>query len=496
MKKVKKILLLLIAVLIIVIVAAIRIYHYSILSKISKATESLESSVEPYFIKLTEIEPDGNIHIREYYRENDITVSRQTTKKDEEQVTESLSWSSLDEEFCNEYFANYENQQEDGKKIKTLVCAVESEERLKDDVNNIGFVNYYAYSLNQLEMEHDDIWLKIRNEINDTFFYPAVSSGEYKGRECYTLKPYGTHANLKIYVDKETFLTVAAERWSSTEDGVYFSEYEYLTEAPEGIYEKPNPEDFDEVSFMDSAENNIDSKIKLIAEKPISGTNLKPGEQLVENVEVKEDEELNFLKLTPNETGIINFEIYNLETYNKFREKYSNLRELTEEDFEAYYVAIAYKIGEKLNYLEQYESKETWKFNFVVNGEKSNKESLLLAIIPNESRNRSTIFVESDEKLKINAETAMNTANNSLTEIEEYFDLEFETYVGYTDDHLDLLTKEEFSKMEYIKTPISGKERICWNLHYKANNHETINSMDVYVDAITGEIIGAKNIYK
>ena len=42
----------------------------------------------------------------------------------------------------------------------------------------------------------------------------------------------------------------------------------------------------------------------------------------------------------------------------------------------------------------------------------------------------------------------MNTANASITEIEEYFGLEFETYIGYTDDHLDLLTKEEFANME------------------------------------------------
>lgn len=490
MKKIKKIIFL-VVLIVIVFIAAIRVYHYSILSKISKVTESLESSLEPYFIKVKEIEPDGTVYISEHYRENNIAVSRRTTQKDDETTTTSLSWSSLDEEFCNMYLANYE-QQEDGNELKTLTCVAQSEERLNQELN-IRFVNFFAYTLDEVEFEHAKIWVKIRNEIEDIFFYPAVSSGEYKGKECYVFKPF---RYMKVYVDKETFLTVATERWSNTGDGYYFCEYEYLTEAPEGIYEKPNPEDFDEVSFWDSAKENIDSRSKLIAEKPISGTNLKAGEQLVENVELKNNENLNFLKLTPNETGIIKFEIYNLETYNKFREMYSDLRELTEEDFEAYYAVIAYKVGEKLNYLEQYESKEAWQFNFVVNGEKSNKESLLLAVIPNESGNRSTVFVESDEKLKINAETAMNTANNSLTEIEEYFDLEFETYVGYTGDHLDLLTKEEFSEMEYIKTPISGKERICWNLHYRANNHETINYMNVFVDATTGEIIGAINSYK
>lgn len=493
MKKVKKIIFVII-LFVIILVAAIRIYHYTILSRISKVTESLESSGEPYFIKTTDREPNGTIHIREFYRENNIAVSRTTTQNGDEAFVSSISWSSLDEEFCNTYWANYEKEGEN--EIKTLMCVAQNKERLKEDEFEKGFVNFHSYKFPSLEFESDiSLWDKIRLEIENKFFYPVVSTEEYNGVECYSFKPYRS-GHQKLYVDKETLLTIAAESFGNNRDEVYINEYEYLTEAPEGIYEKPNPEDFDEVSFMDSAKENIDSRSKLIAEKAISGTNLKAGEQLVENVELKENEELNFLKLTPNESGIIYFEIYNLETYNKFREKYSALRELTEEDFEAYYAVIAYKVGEKLNYLEQYESKEAWKFNFVVNGEKSNKESLLLAVVPNESGNRSTVFVESDEKLKIDAETAMNTANATLTEIEEYFDLEFETYIGYTDDHLDLLTKEEFVNMEYIKTPVVGTEPICWNLHYRANDHETINYMNVFVDATTGNIIGAINSYK
>lgn len=486
MKKLKKIVLTII-LLIVIIFLAIRIYHYSILSKISKTTESLESSFNPYFIKQTVINPDGSCNIEENYRENNIAVSIYTTQKEGENTETARTWETLDENFCNEYHASYTEEK------STLICVVQDKSWIESDFS-INFINYWSYKFPTLEFETDiTLWDKIKNEIQCKILYPVVECEKYKDEECYAFYPFGSNSHMRMYMDKETYLPIAIKSWNQDKSEVYIREFEYLTEAPEGVYEKPNPEDFDVVAFADYSNNSDD---KLIAEKPISGTSLEPGEMLVENVEIKDNEELNFLKLTPNESGIINFEIDTLETYNKFRGKYSSLRELNEEDFEAYYVAIAYKIGEKLNYLDCLESKEAWKFNFVVNSEKSNKESLLVAIIPNESKNNQVVFVESNEKIKIDAETAINISSENLDEIEKYFELEFETYLGYLDDHLDLLTKEEFAEMEYIKTPIAGEERVCWNLHYRVYEHETINYIEVYVDAITGNLIGAKKFYK
>ena len=99
MKKIKKIILL-VALIIIIFIVAIRVYHYSILSKISKTTESLESSFEPYFIKVTQINADGSCNIDENYRENNVAVSIYTTKKDGEVTGTSKSWSFLEESFC------------------------------------------------------------------------------------------------------------------------------------------------------------------------------------------------------------------------------------------------------------------------------------------------------------------------------------------------------------------------------------------------------------
>lgn len=491
MNKVKKISIVIIFFAIIIFVC-IRIYDYSILSKISKTTKKLKNSGEPYFVKNTEINPDGKIYIREFYRENDIAVSKNTTKEGDTIKEKSFTWMTRREnEFCNTYYADY-NQEIDG--LKYLTCVARNEEKLiSEEFERTGFVNFYSYEFPTISFESEmNFFEKVMFEIKNKFFYPSISTEEYKGIKCYT---FTLSKHMKYYVDKDTCFTVAVEHLGSNENEIYITEYEYLNEAPEGVYEKPNPEDFDKVMFADYASNTIDTNNKLIAEKPISGTELEAGEQLVENIELKDNEELNFLNLTSDESGIINFEIYNLETYNKFREKYSGLRELTEEDFEYYYVVIAYKINQKLNYIEQFASKESWRFNFVVSSENAKNDTILLAVIPTESGNRNVDFVESAVKLKIDAEEAMNIANNECRKIEEYFDLEFETYIGYSEDCLKLLTKEMFSEMEYIKTPIVGEERVCWKLHYRVNNHEKINYMELYVDAITGDVIGAKNYY-
>lgn len=486
MKKIKKILILCLVAIIILIVAT-RIYYYSILSKISKTTMDFVSSSEPYFIKITRNDVfigDGQIIIDEYYRNNNASVHKCSTSDGENNILEITSWEFLNEEFCNSYIANYEN--ENG--LKELTCITRNKERLmEEEFNNTKGIIYDLYTLGKIEFETDNIFTKLKNEIKYRFFYPIVVTEEYNGKKCYAIDPFGSGYK-KIYVDKESLLTVAAQYKDKDKKIASIIEYEYLKQAPDGVFEKPDPEDFDVVNFSDEAFGEIYHR-KLIAENPITGTDLKPGEQLIENVEIAQGEELNFLKLTPNESGIIKFGIDYLDTYNKFRENYSGLRELTEKDFESYFVVIAYKTGEKLNYLQQYASNEAWRWNFVVDGEKNNRESLLLAIIPKESGNSSTVFVESDKKLKIDAEKAISIAEEVRGEFEEYFNLKFLPYIGYKDDRLDLLTKEEFAEMDYIKTPISGEERICWKLHYRTED-EKINYIDIYVDAITGQIIG------
>lgn len=488
MKKVRKIVLLVLCVIIIFIIA-IKLYRFSVLTKISNASKEFNNYSGNYYITLTETDNLTGMEqkrFKEFYRENGISVYRESECYGEEKKIKAISWRGIEEEFCSSYFVNFNDDE-----TKELCCETNNEDRLKEDEFNNSSNIVEFYTLERIDFETEGILGNIKNKIRETLFYPVVLSENYKGRDCYLFDPFGT-GHRKMYVDKETLLTVAVYYFNEdNDDYVLKKEFEYLDKAPDGVFEKPNPEEFDIVQFNDSAWSPGTVSSKLIAEASITGTNLEPGEQLVENVELKENEELNFLKLTPNEMGITYFDIHFLETYNKFKEKYSALRELTQKDFESYFVVIAYKQGEKLNYLQQFSSSESWTWNFVVNSEKSNKDSLLLMVVPKESGNKGEVFVDSDEKIKIDAEKAISVTEENRSEIEKYYGVEFQPFLGYKADHLELLTKEKFAEMDYIETPLAGQERICWNINYNVHNEE-VHHINVFVDAITGDIIGGK----
>lgn len=485
MKKVKKIILSVIIILLILFLG-IRIYHYSILSKISKTTENLESSFEPYFIKVTQINADGSCNIDENYRENNVAVSIYTTQKDGEVTGTSKSWSFLEESFCNEYHASYIEDE------STLMCAIQNEDRIKEEFNTV-FINYWSYKFPNLRFETDLTFFdKVRINLQSTILYPAVKTEEYKGESYYAFYPFGSDSHMRMYVDKETYLPVAIKSWGQDKSELYIREFEYLKEAPDGVYEKPNPEDFDNVTFADYSNNSIDinSKIKLVAEKPISRTNLKTGEMLIENVDIKSDEDLNFLKLTPNESGIIDFEIYNLETYNKFREKYSGLRELTEEDFEEYYVAITYKEGNKLKHLQSVSSTKNNKVNYIFDTEKSNKESLVLIVTPLTDDSSSSIFIKNKEKFNISEDDAIKTVSENIKELNPELVLDVDNYVNVESSQIVKLDNETFAGLDVIKTPVKGKEPMCWKLTVVDGENKRL---DAYVDIMTGSLIGSSN---
>lgn len=492
MKGVRKIILLISSVLIIFIIA-IRLYHFSILTKISNASKDFNNYSGNYYITLTEtnnLTEKEEKYFKEYYRENGISAYRESEYDDEEKKLKGISWRGLEEEFCNSYYANY---YDDG--TKELNSVIFNKSHLEEtEFNNTSNIMDF-YSNETVCIETSGILVNIKNKIREIFLYPIVFSEKYNGKECYVFDPYYNTGHKKLYVDKENLLTVASISFNQDKTAYWKKEYTFLDKAPEGVFEKPNPEEFDIVQFDDAAWNKDTLNEKLIAEKPITGTNLEPGEQLAENVELNKNEELNFLKLTPNEMGITNFQIRYLETYNKFRKKYSRLRELTEKDFESYFVVIAYKKGEKLNYLQQFSSSESWTWNFVVNSEKSNNDSLLLMVVPKESGNSRVVFVDSNEKIKIDAEKAISITDAARTEIEKYYGVEFQPFLGYKSDHLELLTKEKFAEMDYISTPLAGRERICWNINYDVNNEEVLH-INVFVDAITGDIIGGKKTNK
>lgn len=467
----KKILVMCLVIVVIVLglVLQNRLQQYSLLEDIGEVTKKVTTS-ENIQIRVVKKYKDGTEKITETYAKDGVYV---TKKIDASNLpSNTLEWSTDNNDgVCNNYY-EYEFEY-DGKVVKGLNCQF----------------NHQNKANNQLatRLATGDLLFIYTNANTNIINMPKVTESDYNGKVTYELEKDGR----TWIIDKETLLTLAIEDDIDEEvsGNPYMYTFEYDITAPEGIYDAPNAAYYDKVEFFEfnytGPYNSSDEK-----EKAISGTELKPGEELIELVEITKDEELNFLGLTENEFGVQGLNIGTLETYNKFRERYSGLRELTKEDFKDYYVAIAYKEGYKLNNKQQLISEESRVKNFVFTADKSNKDSLVLIVTPRTTKSNSAAFIISNEDLKITEADAIKTISENINDLKEAFGLvlDSENYVNARYSKIEVLNKDEFVNLDYIKTPVKGEEPACWLLSIVDANNKTVG---VYVNITTGNLIGA-----
>lgn len=450
---------------------------YITILKISKATRNITEEAENVQIRVTEKYTNGSEKIAETFIKDGVFVTRRIDAKNA--PANSIQWATNNEDvICNEYYEyEFENN---GKVVKGLNCYY-------DYYNGSNTQKVTRLALGNLYLMYDKQTMG-----NNIFNMPKIEDIEYEGKACYALKTeYKTW-----YVDKENLKTLAIDCKVFEDDSPYFYTFEYDIEAPEGIFNEPNVANayYDEVSFTEILlDGMINEKYKYIntkKEKAISGTNLNPGEELIEVVELKDGENLNFLGLTDNEFGLKGFNINSLETYNKFRKKYSGLRELTEEDFEEYFVGIVYKEGLRLKYLQSVPASGSKTVNYIFDTEKGNKESLVLIVTPLKNDSINSTFIKNNETVNISEDDAIKTISNNIKELNQEFILEFDNYVNIETSEIIRLDNEIFANLDVIKTPIKGKNPLCWKLTAIDIKYK---KLDAYVDIMTGDLIGSKN---
>ncbi len=464
-------------ILILGIVLQEKAQDYTTIIKISNATKEIISNNQNVQIRVTEKYTNGSEKIAETYIKDGVFVTRRIDGKNE--PANSIQWATnKDDVICNSY-SEYEFEY-DGEVVKGLTCTY-------NHGNGSETQKITRMAMGNLLLMYDRQTMGT-NILN----MPKIEDIEYDGKACYALKTeYRTW-----YIEKESLKTLAIDCKVFEDDSPYFYAFEYDIEAPEGIYDEPKVSNtyYDEVLFYEVLSNDMSDKryknINNKKEKAISGTNLKPGEELIEVVELKDKEELNFLGLTENEFGLKGFNIDTLKTYNKFREKYSGLRELTEEDFEEYYVAIAYKEGTKLKHIQSVASTKNNKVNYIFDTEKSGKESLVLIVTPLTDNSSSSIFVKNKEKLNISEDDAIKTVSENIKELNSELVLDSTNYVNVESSQIEILDNETFAGLDVIKTPVKGKTPMCWRLTVVDGENKRLNA---YVDVMTGNLIGSKN---
>lgn len=385
------------------------------------------------------------------------------------------------------------------------------------DINgNNPYYNYYKYELNSKEnieysyILHNDICTFFSTDVKynigiktgtqvgywdyaglfekainapiNTFLY----SGEYEGEKCYI---YKDQSNFETYISKEAMLPIATKMYEK-DGSLHTTTYiEYNTTGiTEELLNKPDIQVFDNANYRDTYWNELRAYWVEIPEEFVS---IVLEDTLIENVDLKENEELEFFDLKENSSGLKQVRISTYETYEKFRNKYSNLRELTEKDFEYYYVTIAYKKGAKLIHSDTIKSSESFMTNYIFSEEASSKDSIVVIITPKYEELNFNIVI-SNNKITIPSEKAFEIYRENIEEIKENNNIDKDISVDSGSDKIVKLDNKTYKNLNYIKTELKeDEEPLCWKITDSVlEKDNTLRTIETYINAITGELIG------
>jgi len=452
-------------------------YTTKILNDVSRNLEKFQNETGNFSYKIT----------TNYY-ETKNTSSIETLKKDniyvnlvEENGEKYVEWRDLN--LTNPYYNYYKYE-------------LDSKENIEYSYNNIntGFTLDIKYNMTVATLSQVMYWndndYGITEKIIATPLKEYLYLGEYEGEKCYI---YKDNFNIDTYISKEKMLPIGTKMYNK-DGSLHMSTYiEYNTVGiDEELLEKPDIYSFDNTNYRDSYwDNNIVSGEEI----PEEGTSFVLEDSMIEKVDLKENEELEFFDLKEDNYGLKQVKISTYETYEKFRQKYSNLRELTEKDFNYYYVTIVYKKGYNLELADTIKSSESFMTNYVFSEKASDNEGIVVIITPNYLEYNFNIVL-SNEKIEVSSEKAFEIYRGNIDEIKEKNNLDKDISLGSNTDKIIKLDSKTYKKLNYVKTEIKDTEEpLCWEIKDDVlENDNSLGKMITYINAITGELIGT--VYK
>lgn len=354
----------------------------------------------------------------------------------------------------------------------------------------------------------------LKNLITPTILY----YGDYNGEACYIIKsPIDT-----TYISRKNFLPIYTEMKEVKVDNLglkyigilYPDVFGGMLMAPEGdtvisawhTDHKYSMEPFDD-SILDIPDFSKYTNVVLASsmdrngkafdetEKAISGTDLEVGERLITNIDLQDDEELDYYRridnsaIPNNSSKLGKIDIFDISVYNKVKEKaYKNLPELNIDDFVNYAVSVVYKEGYKLSFEEVISDAEQGFYqNYILSAEPSDESSVLLIVRPytevylGNMENLNAVEKLSD--INVTAEEARKTTEEILPQIKQDLNTELEPEIRADElVNIDFSETELQTKIGEVPTEITT----CWQMEYFAG----ADVIYVLVDANSGEIIG------
>ena len=136
--------------------------------------------------------------------------------------------------------------------------------------------------------------------------------------------------------------------------------------------------------------------------------------------------------------------------------------------------------------------------NILMTAEKYNKDNLTLLVLPKSTGNMRIEYTESNKEIKIDSYTAVENIQKYLNDFSKEYKLKNMDFMGYNNDFVCRLTNKSFAELDYIINPVKGEEPICWRINwcvYRGDPDAEFGDLVVYINAITGDVIGSKALY-
>lgn len=481
MKKLNKIIIILTIIVLLVVIAffAYRMYSAKILIEVANNVDNFQNETGDFAYRIT----------TNYYKTSSTSAANFIKKDDtyvriiEENEEKYTEWYNLK---ANNLDCNYYRYELDSK---------ENIDYAYGPYNHTSYIPDIKYNI-AISTGMDVIYMDNWNNDNEIIAYiknaisPTLNTflyiGDYEGEKCYIYKQGNQY---ETYISKEKMLPIAFKIYDN--DGIHaLHMIEYNIEVNEEILKEPDIYEFDNAYYHDSnfAECNFISNGTEIPEDFVS---FVLEDSLIENIDLKENESLDFFKLKEDNQGLKKIKINRYETYEKFRKKYSNLEKLTEKDFNYYYVTIIYKSGYKLEHIDTVKSAENFITNYVFSEEESDADNIVVIITPKYEEYQFNVIL-SNEKIAISSEKAFEIYNENIDVIKQKNNISKEVVLGSKSDKIVKLDKKTYSKLNYIQMkPKDSEEPICYEIIDDVlEENDNLGEIKTYINAMTGELVG------
>lgn len=350
----------------------------------------------------------------------------------------------------------------------------------------------------------------ISDEIEEMKFKKYTYTEEIvDNKKCIVFRTKNNQNIKEIYIEEESLLPVKTVHYSKTIDS---NEYTFQDEKIfniqiEGVKKSdiliPNKESFLKVEFSDinylDTDENIDDK-----EEKKSIQNI--GDGLIEKFMIPNIEKLNTEYFSVSDNKEIKYiEIENYSTYERFKNKWSNLRKLEKGDFKEYkiYIVVNTNITKDIEFKEKVISYDSNTENYILTVSEKNDTSYNTGILIIEPiKNYGTEnFVELKNDLLIQSD------EETMKMIEEKKELILQYVKNYTQNNdIQIASTNKGGTIKNIiptnffitegnsNDNLEENERTCWveYMTFESTDKKTNIILEIYIDTETKQLIAAK----